>query len=221
MPQNSKSEISLRLKEIYALLPEGVKLVDVSKFQPLESLIEAYAAGQRRFGESRADELASKAYAMPADTDWHFIGHLQTNKVRRVVAHSSVIESIDSERVLRAVSAEAVKAGRHIGIFLQVHVAAEETKTGFLPEELPEAARLALSLPGINLLGVMGMATNTDNQIRVRADFDAIAECGRKLREIAPEACEISMGMSGDWPIAVTAGATIVRIGSAIFGDRL
>lgn len=212
--------ISNKIAELRRVLPAGVKLVAVSKFHPLEALQEAYAAGQRRFGESRADELAAKAEAMPADVEWHFIGHLQTNKVRRVVACASVIESIDSGRLLRAVSAEAVRQGRTVGLLLQVHVAAEETKTGFTPDELLAAARVALTLPGVEVRGVMGMATNTDRTDRILADFRAIADVGRRLREIIPGAAEVSMGMSGDWPLAIGQGATIVRIGSAIFGDR-
>lgn len=212
--------VSSNLRAILGQLPEGVELVAVSKFHPLEMLREAYDAGQRRFGESRADELAAKAAAMPADTVWHFIGHLQTNKVRRVVACASVIESIDSERVLRAVSAEAERAGRCIDVFLQAHVAAEETKTGFLPQEIPAAAELAASLGGVRVVGLMGMASNTDDSERVSADFAALAALSRELQKIIPSATELSMGMSGDWPLAVAQGATLVRIGSAIFGPR-
>ncbi len=217
MPQ---AQISNNLAAILRELPDGVKLVAVSKFRPPEALLEAYAAGQRRFGESRADELAAKAAAMPADVEWHFIGHLQTNKVRSVVAHANIIQSIDSERLLRVVSAEAARAGRTIGIMLQVHVAAEETKTGFAPEEVEAMARLARTLPGIKTLGVMGMATNTDSAARIQADFRVIAACGVLVRDIIPDATELSMGMSGDWPYAINAGATIVRIGTSIFGQR-
>jgi len=213
-------EVRSNIERVLAELPAGVELVAVSKFQPLELLRQAYAAGQRRFGESRADELAVKAVAMPADVEWHFIGHLQTNKVRKVVAHAAMIESIDSERVLRAVSSEAVRAGRSVRVLLQVHVAAEDTKTGFAPGEIGDAARLALTLPGIEVAGVMGMATNTSDTARIKADFEAIAACGARVRELIPGAGELSMGMSGDWPLAVAAGATSVRIGSAIFGER-
>ncbi|MCM1309420.1 MAG: YggS family pyridoxal phosphate-dependent enzyme [Bacteroides sp.] len=213
-------EVSRKLNDTLAKLPDGVKLVAVSKFQPLEKLHEAYEAGQRRFGESRADELAAKAAALPADVEWHFIGHLQTNKVRRVVAHASVIQSIDSERLLRAVSAEAAKAGRTVKVMLQVHVAAEETKSGLLAEEVAPIGRLAATLPCIEVIGVMGMATNTDDTARIDRDFADIAACSRELRKITPTATEISMGMSDDWPAAVSHGATIVRIGSAIFGSR-
>lgn len=213
-------EVSNNLRSILRQLPDGVELVAVSKFHPLEQLREAYGAGQRRFGESRADELVAKAGAMPDDVVWHFIGHLQTNKVRRVVARASVIESVDSERVLRAVSAEAERIGRRMDIFLQAHVAAEETKTGFLPEEIPAAAELAASLNGVRVVGLMGMASNTDDENRVNADFAALADLSRELRRVIPSATELSMGMSGDWPLAVAHGATLVRIGSAIFGPR-
>ncbi|MDE6513709.1 MAG: YggS family pyridoxal phosphate-dependent enzyme [Muribaculaceae bacterium] len=212
--------VSNNLRAILGQLPPAVGLVAVSKFHPLEQLREAYDAGQRRFGESRADELAMKAAAMPDDVVWHFIGHLQTNKVRRVVTCASVIESIDSERVLRAVSVEAERIGRCMDIFLQAHVAAEETKTGFLPEEIPAVAGLAASLKGVRVVGLMGMASNTDDENRINADFAVLAELSRELQRVIPSATELSMGMSGDWPLAVAHGATLVRIGSAIFGPR-
>ncbi len=208
------------IRKLLAELPAGVELVAVSKFHPLEQLREAYDAGQRRFGESRADELAAKAAAMPCDVQWHFIGHLQTNKVRKVVASASVIESIDSERLLRAVAAEAVKTGKVIDIFLQAHVAAEETKTGFLPAEIPDIALMARELSGVRVVGIMGMASNVDDDARINADFAALASLSRTLQSIIPEARQLSMGMSGDWPLAVANGATLVRIGSAIFGPR-
>jgi len=158
---------------------------------------------------------------MPADVEWHFIGHLQTNKVRKVVAHAAVIESIDSKRLLRLVDAEARRIDRRIDVLLQVRVAAEETKTGMTPDELLTAARsTAGSLTHARIAGVMGMATNTDDANRVRADFRAIAQTAAHLHNVVPEATEISMGMSGDWPIAVDEGATMVRIGSDIFGSR-
>lgn len=214
-------QVSNNIAAIRALLPEGVQLVAVSKFQPLDAIEEAYAAGQRHFGESRADELAAKAAAMPHDTVWHFIGHLQTNKARKVVAHASIIESIDSERLLRLVSAEARRIAKTIDVLLQVHVAAEETKSGFLPDELIECAERCSDLPGIRIRGVMGMASNTDDTQRIDADFKAIAKAFQQLREIIPDGDTLSMGMSGDWHIAAKHGATSVRIGSAIFGERL
>lgn len=215
------SRISDRITELTAALPKGVRLVAVSKFHPVESVKEAYNVGQRRFGESRADELAAKAAAMPADVEWHFIGHLQTNKVRKVVAVASVIESIDSERLLRLVDSEARRIDKHIDVLLQVHVAAEESKTGMTPDELLAAARsTAGNLTHARIAGVMGMATNTDDSNRIRADFRAIAQTAARLRDLIPAATEISMGMSGDRQIAVDEGSTMVRIGSDIFGPR-
>jgi hypothetical protein len=214
-------EVNLKITNLLAKLPAGVQLVAVSKFHPAQAVMEAYAAGQRVFGESRADELVRKAAELPADVEWHFIGHLQTNKVRRIMPVVSVIESIDSDHLLEAVNAEAARLGRTINAFLQVHVAAEETKTGFTPEELLDVARrIAVQYPSVNILGVMGMATNTDNEERINSDFAAIAKVGAELQTIIPSATSLSMGMSHDWPLAVQHGATHVRIGTDIFGPR-
>lgn len=221
MPQNSTSpQIAERILRLRSELPEGVKLVAVSKFHPLEAVEEAYAAGQRLFGESRVDEVVSKSAAMPSDCVWHFIGHVQTNKLRRLIPSVQVIESVDSERLLRLISAEAVRANHPVKVLLQVHVAAEETKTGFTPDDLINCARACKELPAVEICGVMGMASNVDDQNRIKADFTAIAETGRRLRQIIPSATELSMGMSGDWPLAVGCGATLVRIGTDIFGAR-
>jgi hypothetical protein len=214
-------EVSLKINNLLAQLPQGVQLVAVSKFHPASAVMEAYAAGQRVFGESRADELVRKAAELPADVEWHFIGHLQTNKVRRVVPVVSVIESIDSEHLLAAVNAEAARLERTIGVFLQVHVAAEETKTGFTPDELLDVARrISVQYPAVKVLGVMGMATNTDDAERINSDFAAIARVGAELQTIIPGASALSMGMSHDWQQAVQHGATHVRIGTDIFGPR-
>lgn len=218
------SDIASRIQEIKSALPQGVELTAVSKFHPSEAVMEAYAAGQRVFGESRAQELQAKAAALPTDIEWHFIGHLQTNKVKQVVAVADMIQSIDSLRLLRAVSDAAVKAGRRVDVLLQVHVAREETKTGFLPDEMEQAAREALTMPGVRLRGVMGMASNTDDETRVRADFKAIRGCFDALRHVAasgqPQFDTVSMGMSHDRALAIEEGSTMVRIGSDIFGER-
>ncbi len=214
-------QISSNLQRLRRQLPEGVRLVAVSKFHPVEAVREAYDAGQRLFGESRVDEVVAKAAAMPGDCVWHFIGHVQTNKLRRLIPAVSVIESVDSERLLRLISAEAERAGVCMRVLLQVHVAAEETKTGFLPDDLIECARACKDLPAIEIKGVMGMATNTDDEARVNADFAEIARTGERLRRIIPSATELSMGMSGDWHLAVAHGATLVRIGTDIFGNRV
>lgn len=205
-------------------IPQGVRLVAVSKFHPAESVAEAYAAGQRAFGESRAQELAVKVPALPADIEWHFIGHLQTNKVRAVVPHVSMIQSIDSERLLHAVDSEAQRIGRTVDVLLQVHVAAEETKFGFTPGELDAIAPAAAALQGARVVGVMGMASNTDDTARIAADFRAIRACFDRLAA-GPfggrqEFATVSMGMSHDWQLAVECGSNMVRIGSDIFGER-
>lgn len=220
------SVVSNNLSELRKSIPEGVELVAVSKFHPSEALMEAYNVGQRIFGESRALELEAKAKELPADIDWHFIGHLQTNKVRKVVACASLIHSIDSERLLRAVDDEAHKAGRRIGVLLQLHVAKEETKFGFTPEELlafvtPE---LTGSLKAVDIRGIMGMASNVDDPERIRKDFREIRATFDRLRETVfasePRFSIVSMGMSHDWPIAVDEGSNMIRVGTSIFGER-
>ncbi len=218
-------QISSNLERINGELPEGVRLVAVSKFHPVEKLREAYAAGQRRFGESRVQELIAKEPEMPADVEWHFIGHLQTNKVRQLIGRTALIESIDSERLLDMVDAESRRAGVVTRVLMQVHVAQEETKFGFLPDELLEyfKDRRFERLTSTHICGVMGMASNTDDKKRVQADFAAIAKVYRRILEVAPDLRgfdTLSMGMSDDWPLAVSEGSNMVRIGTAIFGNR-
>lgn len=197
----------------------------VSKFHPVEKLMAAYEAGQRRFGESRVQELLAKEPQMPADVEWHFIGHLQTNKVKQLVGKASLIESIDSKRLLDIVDQESRKAGVTTRVLMQVHVAREETKFGFWPEELLDyfRARKFENLTNTHICGVMGMASNTDNAERVSQDFAAIAEVYKEILRLCPDLRgfdTLSMGMSGDWPLAVEHGSNMVRIGTAIFGER-
>ena len=217
------AEQIIRLKEE---LPAGVELVAVSKFHPVEALMEAYGAGQRRFGESRVQELLEKRPQMPADVCWHFIGHLQTNKVRQLVGKVDMIESVDSERLLSLIDSESERAGVVSRVLMQVHVAREETKFGFLPEELLAyfRERRFESLRATHICGVMGMASNTDDTDRVRRDF---AEIHSVFSAIADDKSlglhgfdRISMGMSGDWKIAVEEGSNLVRVGTMIFGPR-
>lgn len=187
--------------------------------------MEAYSAGQRIFGESRVKELLDKSRTLPSDIKWHFIGHLQTNKVRQLVGKVALIESVDSERLLSLIDSESEKAGVVSRVLMQIHVAREETKFGFSPEEILDffKARRFEALKATHICGVMGMATNTDDMDRVRDDFRAIAETRRMILEAAPDLRgfdTVSMGMSGDWPVAVEEGANLVRIGTAIFGAR-
>lgn len=217
--------IADRLNEIRSTLADGVELVAVSKFHPAEALQEAYDAGQRFFGESRAQELQAKVPVLPDDIRWHFIGHLQPNKVRPVVTYASMIESIDSEHLLEAVDREAERQGKTIDVLLQVHVAAEETKFGFSPEELLDffRARKFESLKATHICGLMAMASNTDDSGRVRADFERVVALRDEILSICPDLRRfdvLSMGMSDDYGIAMECGSTHVRIGTAIFGPR-
>lgn len=220
------TDVRSNIISLRSSIPAGVELVAVSKFHPVEALKDAYDAGQRIFGESRAPELELKARELPEDIEWHFIGHLQTNKVRKVVAHASLIHSIDSERLLRAVDDEAVKLGRTPGVLLQLHVAMEETKFGFTPEELLDfvTPELLSSLKAVKIRGVMGMASNVDDEERIRKDFRSINECFKLLKSGAfagnQDFSIVSMGMSHDWPIAVEEGGNMIRVGTSIFGER-
>lgn len=214
------------LRRLRNSIPEGVELVAVSKFHPVEALREAYDEGQRVFGESRANEFVEKANVLPADIDWHFIGHLQTNKVRQIIPYVSFIQSIDSEKLLRLIDAEARRVGRKVNVLLQLHVAEEETKFGFSPEELCALVTPGLvnELEGVEIAGVMGMASNVDDESRIREDFHRIRETFDKLRGTVFAGKEgftvVSMGMSHDWRIAVDEGSNMVRIGTDIFGER-
>lgn len=218
------STIGNRINDIKASLPKGVTLVAVSKFHPVEALQEAYDCGQRAFGESRANELVAKASALPHDVEWHFIGHLQTNKVRSIIPHVSLIHSIDSEKLLRLVDSEAGRIGRTVDVLLQVHVAREETKFGFTPQELDDLAASGLipSLGNIRVRGVMGMASNVDDEARIRQDFRDISRAFDNLRKTTGiETLDtISMGMSHDYMTAIEEGSNMVRIGTTIFGER-
>jgi hypothetical protein len=217
------SSISNRLSRIKSTLPPGVELVAVSKFHPVEALREAYDAGQRIFGESRVPELLEKIQAMPPDTCWHFIGHLQTNK--HLVGNVALIESVDSLRLLEMIDDLSERRGVVTRVLMQLHVAAEQTKFGFLPDELVGwfTSRGFESLKATHICGLMGMATNTDDSERVASDFRLIAETRRRILAVAPDLRgfdTLSMGMSDDYPLAVEAGSTLVRVGTAIFGAR-
>lgn len=214
------------IRYFQGIIPAGVKLVAVSKFHTVTMIREAYDAGQRLFGESRVQEFLEKQKELPDDIRWHFIGHLQTNKVKHIIGKTALIESVDSEKLLQLIDRESEKAGVVTRILMQVHVAMEETKFGFYPEELLEyfSTRRFENLKAVHICGIMGMASNTDDMSRVRSDFKAIASIFNRIRN--DEALNLSgfdrlsMGMSGDWQIAVEEGANIVRIGSSIFGER-
>ncbi len=218
------SLIEDNLHNVRATLPEGVRLLAVSKFHPAEMIREAYDAGQRLFGENRPQELKEKYALLPKDIEWHMIGHLQTNKIKYIAPFVTMIESLDSERLAAAIDKEAAKCGRVIDCLLEIHVAQEQTKSGWDYAELEEFVRGGgfAAYPNIRIRGVMGMATFTDDETVVRGDFMRLAECKRALAPYFGEAFDtLSMGMSEDYPIAVECGATEVRIGSTIFGPRV
>lgn len=207
-----------RLSEIKAALPAGVQLVAVSKFHPVEALMEAYDAGQRIFGENRPQEFAAKVPQMPSDVQWHFIGHLQTNKLKLVLPYASLVQSVDSLHLLEAIQAWGRANDKVIPVLLELHLGAEETKSGLTEAEIRQI--LASEWPFVDIRGLMGMATNTDDESVVRSDFERISALFRSLRSDYPFLTELSIGMSDDWPLAVQCGATMVRIGSSIFGPR-
>ena len=217
--------IAENIKNIRSTLPEGVRLVAVSKLKPAEDIMEAYRAGQRAFGENYATELRDKAAVLPSDIEWHFIGHLQGKQLKYYIGFVSLIHGVDSLDHLAEVERAAAKAGRRVDVLLQVHVAQEATKFGFAPDDIGALQRLPqTALPHVRVRGVMGMASNTDDQERVRADFRAVRSLFEKLKE-GPFKGEdgfdtVSMGMSHDYRLAVEEGSTMVRVGSSIFGPR-
>lgn len=220
------STIAENIRKIRESLLEGVTLVAVSKFHPAQAIQEAYNAGQRNFGESRVQELAAKVPQLPGDINWHFIGHLQTNKVKQLLQlRPALIESVDTERLLDVIDREAVKLGVTARVLMQLHVAREETKFGFSPDELMQyfADRRFERLQATHICGVMGMASNTDDQTRIADDFNLIASTFRDICTQCPDLRgfdTVSMGMSHDYPLAVDCGSTMVRVGTAIFGER-
>lgn len=218
--------IKENLSEIRKGIPADVELACVSKFHPAEAIEEAYAAGERVFAESRPQELVAKVEVLPSDIEWHFIGNLQTNKVKMVVPHATLIHSMANERLFDEVEKCAAKINKVQDVLIELHVAQEESKQGFTPEEAIEMLSdefIALH-PHIRICGVMGMASLTDDEAKIRSEFKAIKATFERLRDEVFDGCdyfcEISMGMSGDYPIAIEEGATIVRIGSSIFGNR-
>ena len=221
--------VSDNLKALYEKLPSAVKLVAVSKFHPVSRLMEAYDAGQRVFGENRPQELAQKVPQMPSDVEWHFIGHLQTNKLKLVLPYVSLVQSVDSFHLLEAIDKWGSDNGKTIDVLLELHLGAEETKHGFSEEEILAVigageGGVKPPLENVRIRGLMGMATNTEEEGVIEADFARIEALFKRIRAEHPELretfTELSIGMSGDWPIAIRHGATMVRIGTDIFGER-
>lgn len=219
-------DYELKIRSITSQLPEGTRLVAVSKFHPAEAVRGAYDAGCRIFGESHVQELREKQQILPEDIEWHFIGHLQTNKVKYIAPFVSLIHAIDTPHLLREVEKQAAKCGRVIPCLLQLHMAQEETKFGFTPDECMEFLSEGewRQMPHVRLSGIMCMATNTDDEEQIRGEFRRAHDFFLKAKEMffadTDSFCECSMGMSDDWKIAVSEGSTLIRVGTAIFGPR-
>lgn len=214
-----------RINSIKQTLPEGVRLVAVSKYHPIEMIQDAYDGGQRIFGESHVQEMVQKREALPKDIEWHFIGHLQTNKVKYIAPFVSLIHAVDSEHLLREIDKQAKKCGRIIPVLMQVHVAKEETKFGFLPDEL-----LAFMQSGawqqyenVSIEGLMCMTTNCDDEEQIAREFEQAKELFDMVngKWLNGKWKVRSWGMSDDYPIAIRHGSNMVRIGSLIFGERV
>uniref|UniRef100_UPI004056CB70 YggS family pyridoxal phosphate-dependent enzyme n=1 Tax=Alistipes sp. TaxID=1872444 RepID=UPI004056CB70 len=218
-----KESIQGRLTAIRATLPEGVTLIAVSKTHPVEALQEAYLGGERRFGESRPQELKAKAEVLPQDIEWHMIGHLQTNKVRMIMPYVTLIHSVDSPRLLLEIEKEAARIDRTVDILFELHVAQEESKTGWRVEEFEQwlATGAWQELSHVRFRGVMGIASNSEKEELVRADFRALRGWFERLKpHFGADFDTLSMGMSDDYPMAILEGSTMVRVGSKIFGYR-
>ena len=220
------SHIKAEIQRIKAELPEGVQLVAVSKYHPVEALQEAYEGGQRIFGESKVQEMTQKYEALPKDIEWHFIGHLQTNKIKYMAPYVALIHGVDSYKLLSEINKQAAKAGRIIPCLLQIHIAQEETKFGFSTDECRSMLEEGnwRQLKNVQIAGVMGMATNTEDEAQIKREFSTLSAFFQEVKETyfkeVSSFKEISMGMSDDYPIAIEEGSTLIRIGSRIFGAR-
>ncbi len=224
--QRIEMGITSNIKQLQASIPEGVTLVAVSKFHPVEALQEAYDAGQRIFGENKAQELYSKQEVLPKDIQWHFIGHLQSNKIKVIAPFVHTIHSIDSAKLLQEVDKQAARNNRNIRVLLQIYIAKEETKFGLSPEECVELIQSGIieSCKHVTIAGLMGMATNTEDETQVSAEFHKLHAFFTELKASyfanKESFCELSMGMSHDYPLAIAQGSTMIRVGSLIFGER-
>ena len=219
--------IQNNLRSIQASIPENVTLVAVSKTKPVSDLMEAYEAGQRIFGENKIQEMTDKWEAMPKDIQWHMIGHVQTNKVKYMAPYVSLIHGVDSLKLLQEINKQAQKNNRVIDCLLQVYIAEEESKFGLDEEELNEVLKQVQhdknELNHIRIVGLMGMATFTNNQIQVKKEFSRLKTIFDHYSTLNSKNCQLnilSMGMSGDYALAIECGSTMVRIGSSIFGGR-
>jgi hypothetical protein len=212
--------IAENLKNTLATIPSEVTLVAVSKTKPNSAIMEAYEAGQRVFGENKVQDLAAKAEILPKDIQWHMIGHLQSNKVKYIAPFVHLIHGVDSLKLLQEINKRASQNNRIIDCLLQIHIAQEETKFGLDEQEAAALLKIAIDLKNIRITGLMGMATNTSNEDQVRKEFNYLKNLSIKLQTYNCKLQTVSMGMTGDYQIAINEGSNMVRIGSAIFGAR-
>lgn len=216
------NSIEENLKYIQHTIPEGVTLVAVSKTKPVTDLLEAYQAGQRIFGENKIQEMTQKWEEMPKDISWHMIGHVQTNKVKYMAPYVDTIHAVDSLKLLKEINKQAIKNNRTINCLLQIKIAQEESKFGLTTTEAIDLlnSQEVISLANINITGFMGMATFTDDKEQIKNEFSSIQSLFKKLKRDHPTLKVLSIGMSGDYELAIDCGSTMVRIGSSIFGAR-
>ena len=211
--------ISKNLEALKTSLPEAVTLVAVSKTKSNEAIMEAYASGQRVFGENKVQEMVEKYETLPKDIEWHMIGHLQRNKVKYMASYVHLIHGVDTEKLLAEINKQAARHDRRIPCLLQVHIAEESTKFGFAESELSELITRIDEFPNVEIKGLMGMASFTENINQIQQEFRGLKKRFDQLFKNT-EAAELSMGMSGDYPIAIAEGSTLIRVGSKIFGAR-
>ncbi|MDC3259504.1 YggS family pyridoxal phosphate-dependent enzyme [Flavobacteriaceae bacterium] len=213
-------KIAKNIIELKKSLPKTVTLIAVSKTKPQSDLIEAYEAGQRDFGENKIQEMSEKWEHLPKDIHWHMIGHVQTNKVKYMAPFVHLIHAVDSLKLLKEIQKQALKNKRTIGCLIQIRIAQEETKFGLPAEELSSLVEAAKQFPNVVIKGLMGMASFTSNQEQVRQEFKNLADIFSAFTLVNPESTILSMGMSGDYQMAIEEGSTMIRVGSKIFGER-
>jgi hypothetical protein len=219
-------DIASNIAKIKSELPDNIKLVAVSKTKPNEAILEAYHSGHKIFGENKVQDLVRKYEELPKDIEWHFIGHLQTNKVKYIAPFVTILHGVDSFKILKTINKEALKHNRVISCLLQFHIASESSKFGFSLDEVNSIleSKDFVTLENIEIIGVMGMATYTEDENQIRSEFKELRKIFGILKKDyfknSQSFTEISMGMSGDYPIAIEEGSTIIRVGSTIFGER-
>ena len=212
--------ISDNLQKIQNSIPNNVTLVAVSKTKPIDCILEAYEAGQKVFGENKVQEMTQKAELLPKDIEWHMIGHLQTNKVKFIAPFVSLIHAVDSEKLLKEINKRATQNNRVIDCLLQFHIAEESSKFGLNEEEANKILEIQSNYPNVRIVGFMGMATFTSDKEQIKKEFSSLHTIYKQAQKDYPKLKILSMGMSGDYPIAIDGGSNMIRVGSAIFGAR-